>query len=256
MSADQTATLRSKRIARMRPMNHRCLALASFVGCMVSAFTASSAIADGYSPPPEGYAAVPFIGWTGFYIGGHVGGAWSTVDWANVNLTGERVNNDARGFIGGGQIGYNQQFGVVVLGAEAMLSGDTLSDDFRSLKSPTVTYSTDVNTITTVTGRLGVAAGQWLVYAKAGWAGARVDVAGHDTVGPDSFSLDQWRNGWTAGTGLEYKVARNIGLGLEYSFIDLGSQHYHLTTTLGAPVNIVDHDVQVQSVTGRLNLHF
>jgi opacity protein-like surface antigen len=70
------------------------------------------------------------------------------------------------------------------------------------------------------------------------------------------FSLDQWRNGWIAGTGLEYKVARNIGLGLEYSFIDLGSQHYHTTTMLGAPVNIVDHDVQVQSVTGRLNFHF
>jgi outer membrane immunogenic protein len=236
-------------------MKLRAVALAGSVG-VTSVFIASTATADGYSSPPRAYAEQPYIGWTGFYIGGHVGGAWSTVDWANVNLTGERVNNDARGFMGGGQIGYNQQFGAVVLGAEATLSGDTLSDDFRSLKSLTVTYNTDVNRIVTVTGRLGVAAGQWLVYAKAGWAGARVDVAGRDTVGPDSFSFEEWRNGWTAGTGLEYKVARNIGLGLEYSYIDLGSQHYHGTTTLGVPVNIVDHDVQVQSVTGRLNLHF
>jgi len=194
--------------------------------------------------------------WTGFYVGGQFGGTWSAVDWANINLTGERVNNDARGFIGGGQIGYNQQFGAIVLGTEATLNGTTLSDDFRSLKSPTVTYSTDVNRIATVTGRLGVAAGQWLVYAKAGWAGAHVDVAGHNTIGPDGFSIGDWRNGWTAGAGLEYKVTRNIGLGLEYSFIDLGSQHYHSATSLGVPVNIVGHDVEMQSITGRLNFHF
>ena len=242
-------------IRKIRPMKLRGIALAGFIG-VTTGFIAFAASADGYSGPPGAYIEKPYIGWTGFYIGGHVGGAWSNVDWENVNLTGERVNNDGRGLIGGGQIGYNQQFGAVVLGAEATLSGDALSDDFRSLKSPTVTYSTDVNRIATVTGRLGVAAGQWLVYAKAGWAGARVDVAGRDTVGPDSFSFDEWRNGWTSGAGLEYKVARNIGLGLEYSYIDLGSQHYHGTTTLGVPVNIVDHDVQVQSVTGRLNLHF
>jgi len=242
-------------VNRRNALGLKAFARAGVVG-IASAFVASTAIADGYSGPPGTYVEKPYIGWTGFYVGGNVGGAWSTVDWANINLTGERVNNDARGFIAGGQIGYNQQFGGVVVGAEATLSGDTLSDDFRSLKSPTVTYSTDVNRIATITGRLGVAAGQWLVYAKAGWAGARVDVAGHDTAGADGFSIDEWRNGWVAGTGLEYKVARNIGLGLEYSFIDLGNQHYHTTTTLGAPVNIVDHDVQVQSVTGRLNFHF
>jgi len=236
-------------------MSYRWVALVGFVG-MVSAFSASTAIADGYPARPYAYVEQPYIGWTGFYVGGQFGGTWSAVDWANINLTGERVNNDARGFIGGGQIGYNQQFGAIVLGTEATLNGTTLSDDFRSLKSPTVTYSTDVNRIATVTGRLGVAAGQWLVYAKAGWAGAHVDVAGHNTIGPDGFSIGDWRNGWTAGAGLEYKVTRNIGLGLEYSFIDLGSQHYHSATSLGVPVNIVGHDVEMQSITGRLNFHF
>lgn len=236
-------------------MKLRGLVRASIV-CVTSGLFASTAIADGYSGPRGTYVEQPYIGWTGFYVGGQVGWTWSTVDWANVNLTGERVNNDARGFVGGGQIGYNQQFGNLVLGAEATLSGSTLSDDFRSLKSPTMTYSTDVNSIATVTARLGVAAGQWLVYAKGGWAGARVDVGGRDTIGPDSFSFDAWRNGWTTGAGLEYKLTRNIGLGLEYGFIDLGSQHYHGRTTLDVPVNIVDHDVEVQSVTGRLNFHF
>jgi len=211
----------------------------------------SSSMADGYMRPPGAYAAVPFIGWTDFYVGGQVGGAWSAVDWANVNLTGERVNNDASGFIGGGQVGYNKQFGNLVLGAEATLSGTALSDDFRSTKPAAWTYSTDISTIATVTGRLGFAVDQWLVYAKAGWAGGHVDVSGHTAIGPDSFSLSDWRNGWAIGTGLEYKVTRNIGLVIEYSFIDLGSVHYHGATALGVPVNIVDQDVQVQSVMGR-----
>src|SRR5215831_9611604 len=127
-------------------MKHRFISLSALIA-IAAGFVPSSLMADSYTRRPEAYAEVPFIGWTGFYMGGHVGGAWSAVDWANVNLTGERVNNDASGFIGGGQLGYNKQFGVVVLGAEAMLSGDTLSDDFRSLKSPTLTYSTDVNRI-------------------------------------------------------------------------------------------------------------
>ena len=236
-------------------MKLRFVALAAII-VITSGFDASSAMADGYSRPGGAYAPEPFVRWTGFYIGGHVGGAWSDVDWGNVNLTGEHFNNDASGFIGGGQIGYNQQFGNIVLGAEATLSDTTLSGDFRSVKSPAVTYSTDVNSIVTVTGRLGFAADQWLVYAKAGWAGAQVDISGRNTALPDSFSFDDRRNGWTVGAGLEYKVARNIGLGVEYSFIDLGSQHYHSATALAIPVNIVDHDVQVQSLTARLNFHF
>ena len=83
---------------------------------IASCASASTAMADGYSPRG---AYAPFVSWTGFYIGGHVGADWQDVDWRNVNLTGERVNNDATGFIGGGQIGYNQQFNNIVLGVEA-----------------------------------------------------------------------------------------------------------------------------------------
>src|SRR5215472_18486245 len=78
-------------IRRIRPMKPRCIALAGFVG-VTTGFIAFAASADGYSGPPGAYIEKPYIGWTGFYIGGHVGGAWSTVDWGNVNLTGERVN--------------------------------------------------------------------------------------------------------------------------------------------------------------------
>lgn len=224
---------------------------------LAGALSATAATADGYYRPRATYAAPEIMTWTGFYIGAHLGGAWSDVDWANVTLTGERVSNDASGFIGGGQIGYNQQIGNIVFGVEATLSGTTLSDDARSVFLPaTVTYSTDINTLVTVTGRMGFASNQWLVYAKAGWAGAQVDISGRNVALPDRFSFDDWRNGWTVGAGLEYKVARNISLGVEYSFIDLGSETNAGITRALIPVTVRDHDVQIQSATARINFQF
>jgi hypothetical protein len=41
-------------------------------------------------------------------------------------------------------------------------------------------------------------------------------------VGAQSSIVSQLP-GWTTGAGLEYKLTRNIGLGFEYGFIDLGS---------------------------------
>jgi outer membrane immunogenic protein len=164
---------------------------------LVAGLSAGAAFADGYGAP-AGYAVVPYVSWTGFYIGGHVGGAWSEVDWSNISLTDERFNKTESGFIGGGQIGYNQQFGNVVLGVEGTLSGADLSRDFRSILFPTVNFRADLNTIATVTGRFGVASNQWLLYGKAGWAGAQVDFSGRNTAPVDSFSFDDWRNGWTA----------------------------------------------------------
>jgi outer membrane immunogenic protein len=222
---------------------------------LVAGLGAGAAIADGYVPPPD-YVVVPFVSWTGLYIGGHVGGAWSEIDWSNINLTGERFDKTNSGFIGGGQIGYNYQIGNLLLGVEATVSGADLSTDFRSIAVPTVRFSADIGTIATVTGRFGFASDQWLFYGKAGWAGAQVNFSGHNTAPADSFSFDNWRNGWTLGTGVEYKINRHMSFGLEYSFIDLNSERDSGFTRIGFPVTLRDHDLQVQSVTARLNFQF
>jgi outer membrane immunogenic protein len=163
---------------------------------LAAGFSATAAFADGYQPRAA-YALPP--SWTGFYAGIHAGGAWSDVEWSNVTFTGERFNNNESGFIGGGQVGYNQQFGNIVLGVEATISGGDLSRDFRSILVPTTRFTADLHTVATVTGRFGLASEQWLFYGKAGWATARAEFSGRDTVLVDSFSFDDWRNGWTAG---------------------------------------------------------
>ena len=88
--------------------------------------------ADMYSP--AGLKDVPYVAvpsWTGFYIGAHVGGAYSdlkTDSSAAFWGTGQWSNN-ADGVIGGGQLGYNYQFGGnFVLGFEADFGGMGLSN--------------------------------------------------------------------------------------------------------------------------------
>jgi opacity protein-like surface antigen len=73
----------------------------------------------------------------------------------------------------------------------------------------------------------------------------------------DRFSFDNWRDGWTVGVGLEYKIARNVSVGVEYSFIELNNDNDHGLSRLGLlPVSLRDHDLEIQSVTARLNFQF
>ena len=222
---------------------------------LVAGLGAGAAVADGYGPPPV-YAVVPFVSWTGLYIGGHVGGAWSDVDWSNISITGERFSESGSGFIGGGQIGYNYQIGNLLLGVEATVSGADVGRDFRSIVIPAARFSADMDTVATVTGRFGFTSDQWLLYGKAGWAGAQVDFSFRNPAIHDSFSFDNWRNGWTLGAGLEYKINRFMSFGVEYSFIDLDSERDNGFTRQGLPVTLRDHDLQFQSVTARLNFQF
>ena len=71
--------------------------------------------------PPR--TAVAAWSWTGFYLGGNIGGAWAQSDWFQ-DFTGDPVGfQDASisptSFIGGGQIGFDYQAGWAVFGIQA-----------------------------------------------------------------------------------------------------------------------------------------
>ena len=86
------------------------------------------------APPPPVYTT----NWTGFYIGGHLGGAWGKKEWADpygqdgfVGTLDGLVIRNAGGFgqeypvhgpLAGGQVGFNYQVGYLVFGAEAQFS--------------------------------------------------------------------------------------------------------------------------------------
>ncbi len=108
-----------------------------------------------YTPPQAVY------NWTGFYIGGHLGGAFA----GNNSLEGSGGR-----FLGGVQGGFDYQFATNwVVGAEAQYSW--LSNNNSSVVFPGSTLvTTNNNQLGSVTGRLGYTWGPALLYAKGGYA--------------------------------------------------------------------------------------
>ena len=95
-------------------------ALLSALGGVASA--ADRPVKAPYSAPP---APPAYYTWTGFYIGGNIGGAWAhgSVD---DSLFGLSASASHSGFIGGGQLGFNYQFSNIVLGVEWDFDGTSL----------------------------------------------------------------------------------------------------------------------------------
>ena len=80
------------------------------VGTALTVLFGGSALAadlrrPAYTPPP------PVFSWTGFYIGGNLGGAWARGS-VNDSLFGLSASSDRSGFIGGGQLGVNYHIWV------------------------------------------------------------------------------------------------------------------------------------------------
>src|ERR1700761_8260494 len=102
----------------------------------------------------------PIYNWTGFYIGGHIGGAFSG---------GNSLQGDSR-FLGGVQGGADYQFSNnVVLGVEAEYSWLTNNGGAANLPGGFAVNSNS-NGLGSVTGRLGYSFGPTLLYAKGGYA--------------------------------------------------------------------------------------
>lgn len=98
-------------------------------GALTSALLGISVVANAadmaapvYKAPP---VVAPSFSWTGFYIGGELGGAW-----ANGNVTdslfGLSVSSSHDGWLGGGVIGYNYQVNNLVFGIEGDFDGTSL----------------------------------------------------------------------------------------------------------------------------------
>src|SRR5262245_65135681 len=85
---------------------------------------AADVTARPYSPPPYVPYVAPVFTWTGFYLGGNIGGAWRN-DNLSDTLSGLNFSNGNNNgvFIGGGQLGFNWQVSNFVLGFEWDIDG-------------------------------------------------------------------------------------------------------------------------------------
>jgi outer membrane immunogenic protein len=202
-------------------------------------------------PPPPAPPPAPVFTWTGCYIGANAGTssgrsehfttAGSVVTGpppeglpAGVNIT-DRFN--LSGFIGGGQLGCNWQWGVWVFGIEG--DGAATNKEGQAFEGPLEPFSpgssafisqTQERWLVTARGRLGLTNFWWfgpqtMVYVTGGGAWAKIDVSEFQTVATTGlrpqigFQDSYTRSGWTVGGGLEYALGYGWSVKSEFLYV-------------------------------------
>ncbi len=207
------------------------------LGCVTGAVVLSTAAMAAdlpYKAPPM-LAPASAYNWTGFYLGAHVGfgSGRATVG----DPAGPSAGITTKGFLGGGQLGYNQQVGAWVFGLEADISGADIDGTIVVVDPGTGDVSSStarVRWTSLLTGRIGYAHGPWLPYIKGGAAFGGTRLSGVDITNGGSFSTNVNRTGWTVGAGLEYALGGPWTVRAQYDYVDFGPKTLTAVDTAGA----------------------
>ena len=211
----------------------------------------------------------PVFSWTGFYLGGNVGGGTSHIDFGGAGVFTTKGDVDpfsfansgtASGILAGGQLGFNYQLpGHVVLGVETDLDGSSFHGltTFCStgtggpLLGHTANCETSNNKLVdfgTARGRVGYAFDdRVLVYGTGGFAWEKsststiatcVTVTGscpaHGVKFTDGSSeASATLSGWVAGVGVEWALTPQWILRAEYLHLvfDRGGENFSASGT-------------------------
>jgi outer membrane immunogenic protein len=202
-------------------------------------FAADMAARPLYKAPPP---PAPVYTWSGCYIGGNLGGAWTHKQFQfNTENEGSMTPG---GFAGGGQVGCDYQFAPNwLVGIQGMFDGASISGTDIDPNADGDTYPTTLHWFGTLTGRLGfLATPSVLVYGKGGaaWVNETVDVVNNNFAAQGS-SGNLTRNGWTVGAGVEWMLAPSWSLLVEYDHMDFGTDNVALSgVALGGPFTFTE----------------
>ncbi len=206
---------------------------------------------------PQAYQPVPVVmppppSWTGFYVGGNVGGAWQSLSATPVSIVNGGfinpgpINFNGSGVLAGGQAGFNYQISSFLVGLE----GEFLWTDAKATTvtpgtlfpfiggSSTGTAQTDW--YATFGPRVGLVLNDLLLYGKGGVAFTSGSYAGTTggfccttTVAPTTFTAV----GWMIGGGAEWRFAYNWSLKGEYEYLNFGTKNF---VTVGTTPGFLD----------------
>jgi outer membrane immunogenic protein len=222
----------------------RVFRLAAAVAVLAASMAANAADLPRAVPAPMATKAPPFQGpgydWSGFYVGVNGGGGWGNSRFDSSGRFG------TSGGVAGGTVGYNAQIGSWVLGFEGDIDWSNVGGSTSSAGCPGCSVQNDW--LTTARGRVGYAFGHWLPYVTGGLAAGNVNATAPGFAGMDSTQV-----GWTAGAGVEYGLARNWSMKLEYLHVNLGRFDCGLSCGPAAPDNVSFND---NLVRGGINFHF
>ncbi|WP_349368848.1 outer membrane protein [Salinarimonas sp.] len=229
---------------------------------------------------PPVAAPAPFVApfsWTGFYAGVNAGYGWGDADVLSTPLPVGVFNTfpvtrgsyDTDGFVGGIQIGYNQQLSSVVLGVEADVNFSGIEG---SVSNPLTgggrvfRVETEIDWFATLRARLGfVPAERLMVYATAGAMMAdvtdttRVQLALGGAIVPQVNYLgseSDVRFGWTVGGGAEYAFTDALSLKAEYLYFDLGENTVIASPQAANPPFQFSHEIEHTGHIARVGLNY
>lgn len=209
------------------------------------------------APPPAPVAPIP--SWTGFYAGLQAGlagwdgncsqsntvlGAGDSIQLGIPCATNPGLGNHLSA-LGGGRVGYDYQFNpsiVVGVVADWNWTGLSFEDHVQGTTGGTTSNGTanaSLDWLASVRGRLGWAAGNWLLYGTGGVAWAGIEFGPNSLQGTFSpFSAPQvttTKTGWVAGGGIEYKATEHVSIfaeGLVYGGFGTVNTVAHTTSPI------------------------
>ena len=251
-------------------MRKASLASAAILSLIGASWSCLAADIIPVAPPPPVYAAppMPIYSWTGFYVGGNLGGAW-----ASGTLSGSftppappaagaakphpldpalSISASRSGVIGGGQLGYNWQTGAFVLGGEWDFDWTSL-DAVGSVGN--LTASVNTNWIDILAARFGWAADNWLWYGKAGGAWVNNEATLTNVITGTQLTASNTKTGWLLGAGLEYAFAPPWTVKLEYDYLRPNSWTLN-STMLASNTDLLSVKRRINIVTVGLNYKF
>ncbi len=171
--------------------------------------------------------AAAVYSWTGFYVGGNLGGGMASSAFTDPCYYCSNATPTHGFFTGGGQAGYNYQFGNGLVGIEADVNGNS---NFKSSviggddnTAARVGIKADVSG--TIRARAGVVVNNALVYVTGGAAWADVQQTGIDfnnTLAAFGTLTGVTANrsgvlwGGVIGAGVEFAVGRGWTVGGEF----------------------------------------
>jgi outer membrane immunogenic protein len=187
------------------------------------------------------YVAPVQAGWSGCYIGAHLGGAWSrqtaftdpTIAAGLFQLPVDVALSRDTTAMGGGHIGCNWQVApAIVLGVEGDVSAMRLRGEARALNQGPggvvfpgeITFRRDNDWIATARGRVGLTMFPTaMLYATGGAAFTASNYNGRDVFNTGCpncgiVSFSDTRTGWVVGGGVEWAIAANWSLRGEYLY--------------------------------------
>lgn len=229
----------------------------------VSFATLGTAIADGYEPLGQERSQSAAYNWSGFYAGLHGGWSWADIDWTHIRPDTDAfspVSSDPSGYVFGGHLGLQQQFGNFVAGLEASIAYSDLEDTAQFPRSSISTHSEDIRTLYTLAGKLGYAMDRWLVYARGGYAWAQLDLQAN-RIPPNPFPAlisksDGYADGWLLGAGIENAITDNVIVGLQYDYLSLDDADRPNVSTETSVRHHRGIDLDLQVLTARVSYKF